>query len=70
MILRYIYINGRETTISVRNAVNCLLTSVMVWVPGESYSKFNSHSFIWSSNQKQRTAVNYIVIGLNLYGIN
>ena len=68
MILRHI--NSRETTISVRNAVNCLLTSVMVWVPAESYSKFNSHSFMWSSNQKQRTAVNYIVIGLNLYEIN
>ena len=43
MILRYIYINSQETTISVRNAVNCLLTSVMVWVPAESDSKFNSH---------------------------
>ena len=70
MILRYIYINSQETTISVRNAVNCLLTSVMVWVPAESDSKFNSHSFMWSSNQKHRTAVNYIVIGLNLYEIN
>ena len=42
MILRYIYINSRETTISVRNAVNCLLTNVMVWVPAESYSKGQS----------------------------